>query len=194
MKPIIFNTEMVRAIRNGKKTQTRRVMKPQPEDRWKFMGGLSFCKSDHKKPLGCVEEELKCPYGKKGGRLWVRETFAVDAPLKQVRMENEDAMGPSVPHGPYFRADRVHENTGLTWRPSIHMPRWASRITLEITNVRVERVQDISVEDALKEGIRHSTMACPKMEFAQLWNSINEKRGYGWDANPWVFVLCFEKV
>ncbi len=193
MKPILFNADMVRAILEGRKTQTRRVVKPDPEIADSFIirddGTISACHVDppcFPGDTGGVDyDEIRCPYGQPGDRLWVRETFA-NIGLK------------GYPPTWFYRADgdelppfdgRCEDNK---WRPSIHMPRAASRIDLEITAVRVERVQDISVEDALDEGIVHSTLNCPRMEFAQLWNKINGPDA--WDQNPWVWVIEFERV
>ncbi len=158
-RPILFSGEMVRAILDGRKTQTRRYIKPAPVyhvDPMTYCGWLFHQRGKTSRwmwPNAKVEIIAECPYGVPGDRLWVRETWAVDAELAQVKRENEDVMGPpGFGHGPYFRADPVHENTGLRWRSSIHMPRWASRITLEITGVRVERLQDISEADATAES------------------------------------------
>lgn len=185
--PILFSGPMVRAILEGRKTQTRRVMKPQP-------------RFDPPK----VQEVWKCPYGGPSNQLWVRETHAVlsagytDGTGMDIRYKATD---PDYPYG---------------WTPSIHMPRWASRLTLEVTDVRVERVREISEEDALAEGSFLGRCPCQEMqrkpkttveaafrqtgchihgeEFATLWNSINAKRGYGWDENPWVWVISFRRI
>ena len=144
-RPIIFSGPMIRAILEGRKTQTRRIVKPN-----------------------CLSK--LSPYGRTGDRLWVRETWGHN------------------PEGPgyVYRSDGDFDMKfhGDRWRPSIHMPRWASRITLEVTGVRVERLQDINEEDALAEGVEHA--------FRSLWESIN---GPGsWDANPWVWVVEFRRV
>ncbi len=183
-RPILFSGPMVRALLDGRKTQTRRIKKER----------LPSLRSTR-----ASRERDDCPYGVPGDRLWVRETWAVDGPLDQVRREHEDMM-PGLGHGPYFRADPVHENTGLTWRPSIHMYRWMSRILLELTEVRVRRLQDIGEEDARAEGCEpkpgtytadfalHGYVAA----YRDLWNDIN---GPGaWDANPWVWALTFRRV
>ena len=162
-RPIIFSTPMVKAILDGRKTQTRRVIKDQPP--------LSM--RDMFKP-----KNLKCPYGQVGDRLWVRETF-----------KPYNCMG-----GFAYKADG-DLSTGFPWKPSIHMPRGASRITLEITESRAERLQDISEEDAKAEGVK----CCPnavsdyKHHFMILWDSINGKK-YPWDSNPWVWVISFKVV
>lgn len=182
-RPILFSGEMVRAILDGRKTQTRRVLTGDfdgdfDRDGWPLVTWPS---------TGCLTRATP-RYGGPGDRLWVRETWGVDAPLDDVRRAYEDVTGGSLGASVYYRADRVHENTGLTWKPSIHMPRWASRIILEITNIRVERVQDISQTDVMAEGTQG------KRSFANLWDSINAARGYGWDANPWVWVVEFRRV
>jgi hypothetical protein len=199
---------MVRAIIAGKKTQTRRVIKPQPH--------VTSCDLQTSPELvdGLIKAawtalEVKCPYGQNGDRLWVRETWAHDAEsLEQLRAQVEDPLG--FPDGPYYRAALgIHENTGLRWRPSIHMPRWASRLTLEIDEVRVERLHEIDAHEVRAEGIRvptcgcevcmRSATMCPAdesahlMQFATLWDAINRKK-YPWESNPWVWVLRFHEV
>jgi hypothetical protein len=119
-------------------------------------------------PDSLEEALLQCRHGQPGDLLWVRETFAADRTSW------------------YYRADG--EIPGLTWTPSIFMPRAASRLTLRLTEVRVERVQDISQADAVAEGTQG------KASFALLWDALNAKRGYGWASNPWVWVLSFEVV
>lgn len=201
--PILFSGPMVRAILAGAKTQTRRVCKPEwlrcldsedDEDRAKAVAG--------------------CPYGAPGMRLWVRETWA--------EAGNEDH-APLDPRRALYRADTKPGDYGADvfqdgreyfdgWRPSIHMPRWASRIDLEVTGVRVERLQEISEEDARAEGVDEwipceirtgirariwgggKRQGTAREHFSILWDSINSKRGYGWDANPWVWVIEFRRV
>lgn len=115
-----------------------------------------------------------------GDRLWVRETWwkhPVGGPVWYKATNNCPDLQPSE----------------LKWKPSIHMPRWASRLLLEITDIRVERVQDITTEDALREGIsKIHQWGMAVGEFAHLWDAINKKRGYGWDVNPWVWVILFK--
>jgi len=168
-RPILFSSEMVRAILDGRKTQTRRVVNPR-----------------------CA---YKCPFGRPGDRLWVRETFHTcphcDGMVayraggwKRGESFSWDDLSPLRPkcaaHG---------------WKPSIHMPRWASRITLEVVNVRVERVQDITDADAIAEGVKLPGVTQyegrARDAFKALWDSINAKRGYGWDVNPRVRVVEF---
>lgn len=177
-RPILFSAPMVRALLAGTKTQTRRVVK-RPE---RYEGGLHNC-------LHC------CPYGEPGDRLWVRETWApqVDCEVSAQRWTKLQAQ-----HGPmpllHFAADNEPGPWITKWRPSIHMPRWASRITLEVTEVRVERLQDISDADARAEGCVATSKWAPNVrdDYAALWESIN---GAGsWAANPWVWVVAFRRV
>lgn len=185
-KPIIFSGPMVRAIREGRKSQTRRLLKPQPnsgpDGKMVNLGSGSWGLSD-----GILSGEWKL--ASPGDRLWVREAWAKDGdcPL-QYRA------------GPHVADDAL----GVRWRPSIHMPRWASRITLEVTEVRVQRLQDISEEDARAEGAPccvmcedgsfyenkdHGSLYCG---FAGLWASIH---GPGsWEANPWVAAITFKRI
>ena len=189
-RPILFSAPMVRALLAGTKTQMRRVVKPQPTD-----GGLEWvtaCGGDFaawQDPLLLLDEhsedggpcQRKCPYGRIGEKLWVRESFArIDG---QTRPWIETDYRATYKHG-----DRLGDTLGITkrWTPSIYMPRHASRITLEVTDVRVERLGDVSESDARAEGVQSVA------EFKELWASIN---GPGsWDANPWVWVVEFKRV
>jgi hypothetical protein len=199
-RPILFNAPMVRALLAGTKTQTRRVVKPQPREgnditsgrgelAWQTGVGHFIVSTLPKAPKLFVE---RCPYGRPGDRLWVRETFtAFDVGFVTYRADfNSDPA-----------EDRAH---GIVWTPSIHMPRWASRILLEIVSVRVERLQDISEADAMAEGITVPNCGCgwgldgdllsgtASGAYMLLWESIN---GHGsWDANPWVWVVEFKRV
>lgn len=200
-RPILFSAPMVRAILDGRKTQTRRIAKdPVIGEIVKAGGNPGY---------------RLCQYGQPGDRLWVRETWARNN--NQLSDTHSDT---SIA----YRADgetRAQDNgTDLPWRPSIHMPRRASRILLEVTGVRVERLQDISEEDAIKEGARffadipigvpHRFQDAPRwsmdtsppntdhclptarVAFGNLWNRIN---GDGsWDANPWVWVVSFRLI
>lgn len=212
-RSILCRGSMVRAIIEGQKTQTRRVIKPQPKR------DIIRAK-DHP----CVAFELgmewvvdaariiKCPYGQPGDRLWVRETWAADTLWDKTSPKNIP-VGQRIWYGGTEYTTRPHSIRGH-WRPSIHMPRWASRLTLEIVSVRVERVHDISDADAREEGapvisfgnLKQAPMSLlggkgfpilsssHKYGFYELWDSINAKRGYGWDANPWVWVIEFKRV
>ena len=201
-KPILFNTEMVRAVLDGRKTQTRRVIKPQPDGNFRGPhlynpGKIGPDGEEYPGPevFGIYsaygEWGTLCPYGKPGDRLWVRETFA----------PHEDAK-----HWPEVRTPSRCDyrascsSTVLqeeTWTPSIFMPRWASRILLEVVSVRVERIQDISEEDSWSEGYPYDESVSRndpyrgRKWFQGLWDSINAKRGYGWDSNPFVWVVEF---
>ena len=143
------------------------------------------------------------PYGKVGDRLWVRETWAT------VRMLNNTKPSLTGIRTPFWYKDGDSKNlNGLRseikgrWRPSIHMPRWASRITLEITNIRVERVRDITINDIEAEGYQHELERYASENwpdaawgwFEMMWDSINANRGYGWEVNPWVWVVSFKVV
>jgi hypothetical protein len=134
-----------------------------------------------------------CPYGAPGDRLWVREAWAVGNRDKDVIFAaDEQWQCNGVSNPPPCNANTVWS---YCWRPSIHMPRWASRITLEITGVRVERVQDISEADARAEGVELQAGDLSYINlFCDLWNSIYDKRGFGWAANPFVWVVEFKRV
>ena len=178
-RPILFSGPMANAIRDGRKTQTRRKVKFPLKD------PLTGCDVAGREVNSLIRQgDSPCPYGQPGDRLWVRETWAPHA---------------DMPRSAIYRCDRggdYQDNVtpNFRWRPSIFMPRWASRILLEITAVRVERLQDISNEDALAEGVdlsgglRMRTM--PWALYRELWESIN---GDGsWEANPWVWVIEFK--
>lgn len=197
-KPILFSAPMVKAILGGRKTMTRRVVDPQFTALWGqgIRAGHEDAYSIH---VNIMADDgswkwLKCPYGKPGDTLWVRETFAVNC------VGGKDFV--------FYRADCGSDGDGAKWKPSIFMPRKYSRITLRITDVRAERLQEISEADAIAEGLIQRPdwpdvqWACvngnywrdPRQAFRTLWDSINEKRGYGWHDNPWVWIVSFEKV
>ncbi|EPG3317668.1 hypothetical protein L4Q78_005940 [Pseudomonas aeruginosa] len=195
-RPILFNDQMVRAILEGRKTVTRRVVKPQPD----FLGSMVDPNTPFKTLNAGLHARITCPYGEPGDRLWVREAWAADAQV--------DAIAPSdLSQGEpiWYPADLSVRQTGCSMiskgrvRPSIHMPRWACRILLEITAVRVERLQDISNDQAIAEGIDTHPMGfygngCITAggAFLELWESIN---GDGrWADNPWVWVIEFKRV
>lgn len=204
---ILFSAPMVRALLAGTKTQTRRLMKPQPElvPDEKLLGrrpGSWWWPSRTYQSMIDVPGEVTdtcCPYGERGDRLWVRETFCLAHP----DYHNEgDGLGRPVRDDGrwcFYRATDPDVESGdkegaSPWRPSIFMPRWASRITLEVTSVRVERVQDISEADARAEGVEPLQMDggsyIPRYE--GLWCQIN---GAGsWAANPWVWVVEFRRI
>ncbi len=189
-RPILFSAPMVRAILNGTKTQTRRVVK--------IKSPKSVSLHDYSVDGVRVGP---CPYGQPGDRLWVRETWAHGT---HAMAAERDGDGPFV----YAATDREDRRLGDRWRPSIHMPRAASRITLEITGVRVERLQDISDNDALAEGVAQAVRerlpkiqqcgeydvidADPVDEYRELWESINGPAS--WESNPWVWVVSFQPI
>jgi len=199
-RPILFSAPMVRAILAGAKTQTRRVVKPQPEaehggEPYWFVGGYrAWTYRDTQDVLRQGGSVLPCPYGQPGDRLWVRETWSHDAiSLDACRAAHEDLMG-GMSYGPYYRATEVAPDT-LVWRPSIHMPRWASRILLEVDSVRVERLQAISRGDAMAEGCPFPNMAAgpnPLDWFKGLWTDLNGPDS--WTANHWVWVINFKRL
>lgn len=222
---IRFSGEEVRATLDGRKTQTRRVIKPQPPNasrtdhqhwsyyytgdmwhpeascltyegdpnigKWAYLGRTN---SGHHVDL---IKPIKCPYGKPGDRLWVRETWQAVKDWQE--------------HGEWFRDERERDEVRpddpicyratdpnpdeIGWRPSIHMPRWASRILLEITDVRAERVRDITQIDAECEGTSYDKRGSgPIVRFKNLWDSLNAKRGHPWDNNDWVWVITSKPV
>lgn len=204
-RPILFSGPMVRAIRERRKTQTRRVMKPQPTyDGLPVMrispllAGRDCHKTGefmkhHPQYDRVVQSGLWCPYGVPGDRLWVRETLGTLADESWIY--SADCLPVMV--------DPDNETAMLVWChhkeqnycPSIYMPRWASRITLEITEVRAERLRDISEEDAITEGVTVESDWTACMNFAKLWSSIHKADGpNGWAANPWVWAISFQSL
>lgn len=196
--PILFSTPMVKAILEGRKTQTRRVVKWKPyhegeKINFNFSGmslgqymtgvpesGYVLYSRGHGGTWNQKTKPIHCPYGEPGDILWVRETWA-------------PARGVVAPGYLYKSIDNLND---VKWKPSIHMPRKAARIFLKVKDVRVERLQDITGEDAQAEGVKPSIFPYQPLKpmFEKLWNDINAKRGYGWDANPWVWVIEFERV
>jgi len=257
-RQILFNSPMVQAVLDGRKTQTRRVILKKRN----IPGEPRHYPPDSQ--IGQFLRIADCPYGVPGDRLWVREAWRIaslpfdEQPAIQYRVD--DAIEQCDPFDPAYNWDmkyeawyermneqlledceraglevNVNEDMAYTWdwdsiptrwRPSIHLPRWASRITLEVTGVRVERVQDISEDDAYAEGIEYDVWdqapvarkydtedewfqtwsdelelgytnyvdleRLARESFRTLWDSINAKRGYGWDANPWIWVVEFK--
>lgn len=181
-RPILFSGPMVRAILEGRKTQTRRVIRPQPPpgvswslytpadiQEWRVWPGKWALGGNC--GLGHMEREVRPAFGDVGDRLWVRESFSLDK-------KRDNAVA--------YKADDQHHFG--RWQPSIHMPRWVSRITLEVTAIRAERLVEISQQDAISEG-RES-----KHSFVELWDALNSKRGYGAATNPWLWVITFKRV
>jgi len=226
-RPILFSAPMVRAILDGRKTMTRRVVKPQPFEthpsgaEYQGLNG----NGDHLfYPAGDLDDGTerayehdsgvrKCPYGQPGDRLWVRETWGVGT-----RPDPFDGWRDGVE----YRADQAYLTDDIEllplypvtlpddveldsykegWHPSIFMPRWASRITLEITGVRVERLQEVSEDDAKAEGVEHISVGVMprqaawtcRQDFSRIWDRINGKK-YPWDSNPWVWVIEFKRL
>ena len=208
IKPILFNTEMVRAILDGRKSCTRRMVKPQPDEKHTYQLGF-VTDSTEKKEVGCfgfgVDEyggsiQYAKPSYQPGDILYVRET------VWQKVGHYLDVDGETKPSWyNEFRYVATDEKPETGWnyswakRPSIHMPKEAARIWLRVTNVRVERLQEMWASDVLKEGIyftKPTTTDEMLMAFAKLWNSTIKKSDfdrYGWDANPWVRVIEFER-
>lgn len=258
-KPILFQGDMIRAILEGQKTATRRIVKPTVKG---CTVGV-YTQDGKVSSVVNVQEDgdpwtdIKCPYGQVGNRLWVRETFKVGAwrDQGQLRIAFDYRASPELVNTPWcyppsseqytnqiLKAvheldkkgiepvgggpDRIYKweagKSPLNWKPSIFMPRWASRITLEITEIKVERLQDMDNDNAINEGINKywvnyedgggywNVPACWKNPdgkiikqiqtediieaFANLWDSINKKRGYSWESNPWVWVINFRVV
>ena len=213
-KPILFTGENVRAILENRKSMTRRVIKVRVENNTR-VGPIG-----HQAHIDSPEALAHCPYGGPGDLLYVRETWQAISPDENYRSLDEcriiykatdkhpgyDALAYAEHHdlsvsSPIWSLAQVYP-----WRPSIFMPRWASRLTLRVNNVRVERLQEISEDDAVAEGIHdtrnalscgrapQSALLAPSEQFEMLWNSINAKRGYSWESNPWVWVIEWDKV
>ena len=183
-KPILFNGEMVRAILEDRKSVTRRLIRGFIPDKAEF-GYTAFTPKNHISCRGYVGKEyaekfFKLPY-QVGDHLYVRETWG------RYPVYNGTS---HVYKADCIDDDNLRKATELVkrWKPSIHMPKELARIFLKVTNVWVERVQDLTEEQGLKEGVSAF------MEFAYLWNNIYGSKGYSWDANPWVFVIEFEKI
>jgi hypothetical protein len=235
-RPILFSAPMVRAILEGRKTQTRRVI-PFPST-----GAFVLQETSDGGWWPCVsmdgesaddgtgnEVPMNCRYGGAGDRLWVKETFAawyrtsVEYPLEYEKIAGNLADWAAL-HGAggiqiAYRADRDDDEG---WRPSIFMPRWASRITLEVADVRVQQLQEITEEDAIAEGVEPYSMTARdiadcqisdcspqekelarlmgpgsfshKFTYQMLWDELNAKRGFGWEKNPWVWAITFKRV
>jgi hypothetical protein len=192
---IIMSGDHPKLILEGLKTMTRRVITPQPQGSYTLSFGSVF--EWQATFLSRGELILKCPYGGVGDRLWVRETWAVNS-LWDDRKPSQipSSSGMAGQKQLVWYSDRPKLDYQGKTRPSLFMPRWASRITLEITEVRVERLQEITESDAKAEGAD----CCPnavsdyRHHFMVLWDSRNAKRGYGWDKNPWVWVISFKVV
>jgi hypothetical protein len=206
-RSILFKGEMVRAIREGRKTQTRRIVNPQPPETCPVFAGYTmdsthtpdvgkFVWADSNSVLIKTTHRVACPHGQAGDRLWVREKFA---PMKD--------------GGAIYAADHEGWDVDWKWKPSIHMPRWASRINLDVTGVRVEKLQDISEADAVAEGIELISGAMNPRDYTGCWKDYTGKQAYwnspidsyhslwesingpgSWGLNSWVWVVGFKKV
>ena len=217
IKSIPFNTDVVRAILDGRKTVTRRVLKPQPihdNGFWKI-GGAGWSdkiKAVHPVPCHSLWNRMPC---EPGDILYAQETWSRKQATQCLGITDEcphksceTANGPCFGYEYIFQAEPTdHLPTGEKWRPSIHMPREAARIFLRVTGVRVERLQDITNEDAEKEGCRgvyhgrkgfpgSGFVLTPVDEFSEEWHGTikpSDRPIYGWAANPWVWVIEFER-
>ncbi len=218
-KSILFSTEMVQAILDGRKTQTRRILKSRHES-----GRFAICKNidgqvEQICSLGWDEENVEkdniCPYGHPGDVLWVRESWNVTTLISST--SKSDVLGTKTIR---YKADNDQFNRctkrSMKWKPSIYMPKEACRLFLKVKNVRVERLQDITEEDAIAEGIEYNNgkinntlsgyrfyvntepksivplTKCPINSFRSLWEKINGIQS--WKTNPWVWVISFERI
>lgn len=201
-RPILFSAPMIRALLAGSKTQTRRVMKRQKQHDftdYTLFGQQGHSTDDWKAiehapdwPDG-KEDQCVCPYAsRRGDRLWVREAFGISYDGSAIPWTGADAQRDGQV---MYRAtfDEKPDEGRLPWKPSIHMPRWASRILLEVTELRVQRLQEISEADALAEGSPLTSGSyAHRTWYRELWNSIN---GAGsWASNPWVWVVEFRRI
>lgn len=203
VNPILFNTEMVRSILDGRKTVTRRVIKPQPKSKlcYTFAGS-------HKKDIGRWEYPSKTAHEFWGEEFKLTDNITEEELKKKWNppyhaddiMYVRETWVQAAAHTFFYRADKTIQN--ILWSPSIHMPKEAARIFLKVTNVRAERLQCMSWEDICNEGIIPDSNIRDKFSFEMLcnnfknlWNSTIKKSdidSYGWDVNPWVWVIEFE--
>lgn len=225
-RPIVFTGESVQAILAGRKTQTRRVITfpahamtpdagwiksiyPDGHGDWIAWSGDRPGLAEYTKKAYPAGGGIKCPYGQPGDLLWVRETVQLFSVSGIYGSERNPEQWTLRYKAGGIKTVNAQSDGGWTkysftkWRPSIFMPRWASRLTLRITGVRVEQVQEISRDDVLAEGIHRYTFARgvisdnppdPRWKFIELWDTINAKRGYPWVSNPWVWVVEFEVI
>lgn len=205
-RPILFSGEMVRAILDGRKTQTRRVVNPQPRDSQLIeeCAGREWMVVKNGRPTCATgvwdtrerayQQQIKSPYGAPGDRLWVRETFSGANSVDKLPPREWNPVAWNCPIWYWADGDPTYGDWSRP-RPSIHMPRWASRITLEITGVRVEPLKEITVSDAIAEGYDGSIAdpVDPSIQwYSELWNRINGADS--WNSDPWVWVLEFRRV
>lgn len=210
-KPILFSSEMVRAILEGRKTQTRRVMKPQPSDDFspvavEWYSPIVIDRHGEEQPgkeifgVYSDEEGYRCPYGAPEDQLWIKEAWGVH---ERISCCKEDMPNCKCKDGVFRPVVHFAGKENHAWgmygppkkRSARFMPRTASRITLEIVKVRVERIKEITTQDCEAEGVGYDLNEIGwHYAFGQLWNKINEKRGFGWNVNPWVWVIEFKRV
>ena len=221
IKPILFSTPMVQAILDGRKHMTRRIVKEDKRGEWDPVNYVrENCEDDATVPCYLHREisvddtsrNIMYPRYDVGNILWVRETWTPFCINKNTCRNN------LLSHSDYcYKAspEQCVDDLPCKWRPSIFMPKSAARIWLKVTGVRVERVQDITEEDAIAEGCAGVECDClhtnlgyfgcenclntgwrisPKTEFSELWDHLNAKRGYPWASNPWVFIYCFSRI
>jgi len=198
--PILFSGEMVRAILEGQKTQTRRIGRMPILYYWPDTQTMLVKRNKFWEEAILAYPEEYAPYGQPGDRLWVRETWVPEgdagavwfrAGIPEYRCGQQTGAWLNWPYKPEMG---IEPPAKVKWRPSIHMPRWASRITLEVTGVRIQRVQEISFQDCLAEGFEDGKAWGPPKLFSWAWDAIYAERGLGWDANPWVWVVDFREL
>lgn len=211
-RPIIMTGESVRAILDGRKTQTRRVVKPQPTgaNYWTVYYDFELRDTFYPNKCNSIPVVLHCPYGEPGDLLWVKESYATDIP--------------GCPNGITYRADHIDPQgdgpaNPIKWKSSLFMPRRASRLTVVILNVRVERIQEINENDCIAEGIEpmfdggvlfgyrdyseyetftlgggrsHEMRSAERLSYRSLWDTLNARRGHPWADNPRVWVIDFK--
>jgi hypothetical protein len=215
-RPILFSGSMIRQILAGNKTQTRRVIKFPSGDsginfpmavkidgcyEWIFWSTALFNNRDFTQKAYKCGDGIKCPYGQPGDQLWVRETWWINP--NDITTQCKDFV--------IYRQEYSGPKPRLGWLSPIFMPRWACRLILEITNINVERLQDIRPRDCLAEGIEDDVclmsnepvskpipyeiaIKIARNRFQELWDSLNTKRGYPWSSNPWVWKIEFKVV
>ncbi|RCX20908.1 hypothetical protein DFR58_101110 [Anaerobacterium chartisolvens] len=221
-KPILFSTSMVKAILAGRKTLTRRIIKRVPPETHRFEemddGTFEAYWGGYAPDIpafidGCTRMKFR-PYCLPGDILWVKETWHYETHMHDLTAGEPDLPSGRYSHRYIYRASNpvYPVDVGVAehgWRPSIHMPREAARILLKVTDVSAERLQDITEEEARREGaVKTYPYTCPvtgktahmqddngtfRDGFACIWDSLNAARGFGWDTNPWVWVIEFER-
>lgn len=223
-RPILFTGRLVRKLLADEKSQTRRILNPQPVPDPEFLGGVAWKTKRADTAIASINEGCYpevCPYGKPGDRLWVRESFVTGHRMTGGDLDLYDERGNEKPPTVWYRADDNEHlvwmaedgeslSTAIPWKPSIHMPRWACRLMLELIGVRVERLNEITEADAKAEGAELAPCDCPdcghpecgqgcrltksyRGAFAFMWNRINADRG-SWSDNPYVWVLTFRRL